>query len=266
LFPNYDDKNRRSRNYRKALSLLRKHIDVVERKMSAQDWKEINYEAVPSQASANYREAFLRNDNERYSEFISAVQKGESKINASVSYPYEIARKYSHGNYERKIALDATLEEMWKALPNYVTEDKKYLILADVSGSMNGLPMDVSISLAIYFAQRTQGAFHGKFMTFETQPHLMSINDNASLADNLQLVGSAPWGGSTDLYAAFNKVLSAAVRGNVPAEEMPEALIVITDMEIDDGWGSGNGFDDNFTETMRRKFAEAGYKMPTLVW
>ena len=47
------------REYRKGLSALRKHLDVVERKMSSQNWQSIDYETVPSKANLNYNKAFL---------------------------------------------------------------------------------------------------------------------------------------------------------------------------------------------------------------
>lgn len=53
-------------DYRKTLSELRKYIDVTEVKMSAKEWGDINYEAVPSKAMNNYSSAFARNDYDRF--------------------------------------------------------------------------------------------------------------------------------------------------------------------------------------------------------
>lgn len=265
FYPEIADFNTRAAHYRKDLSKLRAKIDVVETKMSSQEWGEIKYDGVPSKAATNYRSAFFRHDTERYQEYLDSVSKGTAKINAGALYPYEIIRPYSklcRGWGSPNVKLDQTLEEQWKALPNFVTEDKKFLIIADVSGSMSGLPMDVSVSLAIYFAERNQGAFHGQFMTFESEPSFIEIPDGATLADKVNIVGAAPWGGSTNLEAAFNLVLEAAVRGNVSPEDMPEALVVITDMEIN-SYGMKK---ITFTQMMKEKFEAAGYQMPVIVW
>jgi hypothetical protein len=264
FYPEIEEFDRRAAVYRRNLSKLRAKIDIVESKMSAKEWGEINYENVPSKAASNYREAFVRNDGKRYGEYLSNVSKGTAKINAGALYPYEIIRPYSkqcRGWGSPMVKVDQTLEEQWKALPNYVT-DKNFLIMADVSGSMSGLPMDVSVSLAIYFAERNKGAYHGQFMTFESTPHFIELPDGETLADKVSIVGGAPWGGSTNLKAAFDMILTAAVEGDVKPEDMPEALVVITDMEID-SYGMQKV---NFTQTMKQKFEAAGYKMPVIVW
>lgn len=272
FYPDIQDFDRRAARYRRDLSLLRAKIDVVESKMSAKEWNEINYEAVPSKAATNYREAFKRNDEVRYNEFISKVKTGEAKINAGTLYPYEIIHPYTKhcgGWGHLNLGVDETLEEQWKALPNFVTDDKEFLIMADVSGSMCGLPMDVSISLGLYFAERNKGAYHNMIMTFESTPRFIEIPEYDSktgakltLADKVSLLNDAPWGGSTNLEAAFDTVLKAAVNGKVAPEDMPEALVVITDMEIDAYGGSKT----TFTDAMKERFELAGYKMPTIVW
>ena len=58
------------REYRHMLTALRRHLDVVEARMTANDWLSINYERVPSKAGLTYRKAFLKHDQERYSKYI----------------------------------------------------------------------------------------------------------------------------------------------------------------------------------------------------
>lgn len=253
--------------YRKTLSLLRRYLDVTEQKMSANEWGEIKYENVPSVCHNRNRNAFVKHDDERYSAFLKAVEKGESKINAAALFPYDIVGKYMEdcGWYTYARDTDATLEAQWKALPNYVKEGRNYLIMADVSGSMAGRPMETSVGLGLYFAEHNKGAFANCFMTFSSMPELVHFDPKLSLAERVNKALHAPWGGSTNLEAAFNHLLKSAIARDVPADEMPEALIVITDMEINPYWAFPNGA-SNFTETMRRKFEGLGYKLPTLVW
>jgi hypothetical protein len=147
-------------------------------------------------------------------------------------------------------------------MPNFVTEDKDFLVVADVSGSMMGQPMDVSVSLAIYFAERNKGEYHGKFMTFSSRPTLMNLSDDLSLRDKVSIVENADWGGSTNLKAVFDTVLTGAINGHLKQSELPAAVVVITDMEID----YYNCCDTSFTQHMRERFKAAGYEMPTIVW
>ena len=104
------------RRYRKTLSTLRKYLDVVEVKMSAKEWGEINYSTVPSQANLKYSDAFLRNDEDRRRKYLESLKKGETKINASVAQPHEIVSKYNDGSwYYRLNEYNTTLEEMLEA-------------------------------------------------------------------------------------------------------------------------------------------------------
>ena len=244
--------NTTPREYRKTLSALRKYIDVTEVKMSANKWTDIDYKAVPSNAMSNYGSAFARHDYEGFTRYMDTVKSGDVKINAATLYPYNVIETM-YGN--RDVA-----EAQWKALPNYVEGDNNFLIMADVSGSMMGRPMATSVGLAIYFAERNHGAFANKFMTFTDIPRIVDVTgDNlfdkyCSVTDHV--------GYNTNLEAAFDVILSTAVRTKCPQADLPKALVIISDMEID-YWGGGSL---TFTEEMRKRFADAGYEMPKLVY
>lgn len=244
--------NTTPRDYRKTLSALRKYIDVTEVKMSANKWTDIDYKAVPSNAMSNYGSAFARHDYEGFNRYMDAVKSGDVKINAATLYPYNVIETM-YGN--RDVA-----EAQWKALPNYVEGDNNFLIMADVSGSMMGRPMATSVGLAIYFAERNHGAFANKFMTFTDIPRIVDVTGNdlfdkyCSVTDHV--------GYNTNLEAAFDAILSTAVRTKCPQEDLPKALVIISDLEID-YW---NGGALTFTEEMRNRFADAGYEMPKLVY
>ena len=245
------------RGYRKTLAQLRRYLNVTEVDLSARSYEKILYPQVPSKAMNNYRNAFLRNDEERFREYLDKVSSGEEKINASVLYPYDIVEKILYGGVED----DPVLEAQWKALPNYVEDEKRCLIMADVSGSMGGRPMATSIGLAIYFAERNKGPFAGRFMTFSARPELVEIKGE-NLAEKIRYVENAEWNMNTDLEAAFDLVLRTAVRNKVKQEELPESIVVITDMEFDQ-CVSGN---DLFYDTMKAKYEAFGYQIPNIVF
>lgn len=244
--------NTTPREYRKTLSALRKYIDVTEVKMSANKWTDIDYKAVPSNAMSNYSSAFARHDYEGFNRYMDAVKSGDVKINAATLYPYNVIETM-YGN--RDVA-----EAQWKALPNYVEGDNNFLIMADVSGSMMGRPMETSVGLAIYFAERNHGVFANKFMTFTDIPKIVDVAGN-DLFDKYCSV-SDHVGYNTNLEAAFEAILSTAVRTKCPQADLPKALVIISDLEID-RW---NGGSLTFTEEMRKRFTEHGYEMPKLVY
>lgn len=133
--------------------------------------------------------------------------------------------------------------------------------MADVSGSMRGRPMATSIGLAIYFAERNVGAYHNLFMTFSDRPETVILRGE-TLEQKIHNVSRANWDNNTDLKAAFERVLEIAEKHNTPQEEMPKAIVVISDMEID---CCGNR-EWSFYDKMANKFRKAGYVIPNIIF
>ena len=259
------------RKYRKMLSALRKHINVTERLMSAGEWAKIDYAKVPSYAMHNYGSAFAKHDYQRFNAYLQSVKKGEVKINASVLYPYDLVEKYMNTREMRTYYGDcfvarnenAVVEAQWKAMPNYLTKPVNAVVMADVSGSMCGRPMATSIGLATYFAQHNTGHYHNQYLTFTSEPEFINIREGASLLECVKKVAEAGVGYSTNLEQAFLAILETAVNYRVPKNEMPKALVVISDMEIDKYMRPGRHWD--FLDVMRHRFANYGYALPKIV-
>lgn len=238
--------------YRKTVKEIRAKIKIVEAQMSAQKWPDINYSAVPSQAARIYRKAFARHDEVRYNAFIEKAEKGEVKINAKTLYPYQIYKSVQD-DYSK------TLEALWNQLPDY-TQGKNALVVADVSGSMAGDPMSVSVSLALYFAERNKGQFQDHFITFSGHPTLQRVVGK-NLNDRMNSIERAEWEGNTDLQAVFNLILNTATKNSTPESEMPETIYIISDMEFDACVEGATNF-----EVIKEKYQEAGYKLPNVVF
>ena len=246
--------------YRKMLSNLRKHIRVTERLMSEQEWDKIDYEAVPSKAMAQYTNAFVRHDKERFGEYREALCEGKAKVNASTLYPYDLVKNYCYWyNGQQNLLAD----EQWKSLPNYIDGEHNVVVMADVSGSMAGRPMETSIGLAIYFAEHNKGDYHNLYMTFTDEPHFIQLREGATLKENVGQVMNTDVGYDTNLEKAFSYILKHAIRGNVKPEDMPEALVVISDMEINRMEKDYGQY--SFIDAMRKRFEEEGYELPKIV-
>lgn len=235
--------------YRKMLSGLRKKISLVEQKMSKREFGTIEYEKVPSQASLKYRKAFKRNDEDRYTNYLNSVSKGEEKINTSTLYPYQV--------YEA-VGTPAA-EQLWANLPDY-TQGKNAIVVADVSGSMRGRPMSVSVSLALYFAERNKGQFKDYFITFSEYPSLQKIQ-GVTLRDNISSIERADWSMTTDIEAVFNLLVDTAVKNETPPNEMPETIYIISDMEFDKASSGTTNY-----ELIDQRYRDAGYERPNLVF
>ena len=251
------------RQYRKMLSALRAHLKVVESLMSAGKWDEVEYPAVPSYAMKNYRKAFSNHDKVRFGEYIASLNKGEAKINASTLFPYDLVHQYMAGRYNAGRNTDAIIEAQWKALPNYIEGENNILVMADVSGSMWGRPIETSIGLATYFAQHNAGDYHGLYMTFTDRPHFIDISRETTLAGCVAKVNNTDVGYSTNLDRAFQYILDHAIEHEIKNEDMPKALVVVSDMEIDPYFRGRRNMD--FVQKWVREFAKFGFTCPKLV-
>lgn len=249
------------KKYRKLLSYLRNKIRIIENNLREKDYSEIKYEQVPSLAMNKYRGAFYRNDEEKFNKYLEDVKSGKKEIKASTLYPYDIVRSYLQ---EHKI--NNVLEEQWKALPDYLSgAECKSLVVADVSGSMYGFPINVSVSLALYLSERMKGVYANKFITFDTNPKLIEINPKTSLCAKIEKVYNADWGGSTNIEKVFDLILKIAVDNDLQQSDLPEQVIVITDMNFDMGTYRDRNKKKLF-KNIKNKFKQNGYELPKLIW
>ena len=259
------------KQYRKMLSELRAKIDIVERKMTQNQWSEIEYDKLPSKAGLQYRNAFYRHDQDRYEEFMMPKDEQGVKVNAGTLYPYEIVKKVPFDHWsESSMYIDdierATLNNYWKNIPDYINGDSTdALAVIDVSGSMCGTPMEVAVSLGLYVAERNKGKFKNHFITFHSVPELIELDENDDFCSKVQKIKEAEWGGSTDLEATFDLILNTAINYNLPQSELPEILYIVSDMMFDQIQGY-NRDNETVIENAKLKFEVAGYKIPHLVF
>lgn len=243
--------------FKRLLRQLRTKAKVVESLMSTGQWDKIDYPSVPSRAMMIYRNAFVRHDETRFSEYINKALNGEEKINSSTLFPYDIIEKYLYGIEDNNV-----LEAQWRQLPDYVDSDVNAMVVADVSGSMDGRPLATSIGLAMYFAEHNKGAFHNLFMTFSEDSDIVELKGE-TLDQKVKFLKKVHWDFDTNLEAAFDKVLDVAVTNNIPKEEMIKSLIIVSDMEINQ---CTMGDDWSFYDSMKRKYNTAGYELPNVVF
>jgi hypothetical protein len=257
------------KQYRKSLVGL---TNVVETKMCAKDWNSIEFGKLPSVASARYQKAFGKNAYESYSAYIQSLVKGEAKINAGAVYPYDVTKSLNHGN-------STVANEQWKALPNYMEGANDMILpVVDVSGSMSSPAgssktvtcMDVAISLGLYISERNEGPFKDAFITFSSNPRLQVLS--GSLKDRYAQMSQSDWGMSTNLEATFKLILDQATKHKLSQDEMPNKILILSDMEFNSATGGGGWRNDarswNTTaqQMIEKMYSDAGYKMPQIVY
>jgi len=252
------------RDYRKNLSLLRSVIDVVERKISRGNFNDINFEHLPSLALKKYSSTFS-NKSEEFPNFLREVEKGNKKLNSGTLYPYEITNKIH--DFMLKPQEREYLELAWKSLPNYVSKEENSLVVVDVSGSMSATfdipqPIDVAVSLGIYFAERNIGAFKDYFMTFSHSPKVLKLKGD-TLFDRVKNLRTSEWGMNTNLQSIFSSMLKFAKENNVPESELPKKVYIISDMQFDVAMPDNSL--TNF-EAIKEKYVQSGYELPKVVF
>ena len=235
--------------------MLTSMSNTVEQKMCANEWETIQYSTVPSVAGKRYAGAFHKHDYVRYASYISDVMEGKEKINASVLFPSDLVAKVFREH-------DAfAYNAMWKNLPNYMEGcTERILPVCDVSGSMTGQPMEVSIGLGLYISERNEGPFKDVVLTFSESPQFHKIS-GMTLSERAHNLRQANWGMNTDLAKTFKVILERAIENKVPQKDMPTKLLIISDMEFDQACGRHTNLD-----VIRNMYAETGYTMPSIVF
>ncbi len=250
--------------YRKLIVGL---TQVVETQMCAKNWNEINFSHVPSVASARYQKAFGRNASEAYTRYIQELQKPQSerdpavKINASAVFPHDVVKSVASGNA-------AVADAQWQALPNYVG-DARVFPMVDVSGSMGSVrysapgrvqPIEVAVALGLYLSDKNTGPFKDLFLTFSANPEIVKVK--GSLSEKIHQMSTSAWQMNTNLHAAFDRLLQVAVNGKAAQEDMPQMLLILSDMQFD----ACTRYDDRALDMIARKYEQAGYNMPKIVF
>lgn len=248
------------KEYRKLLVSL---SNTVEQKMCAQEWKNIDYEKLPSLAQARYSNAFMKHDPTGYGNYLESLQKDEAKVNTQAVYPYDVIKTLNRGN--SKMA-----ESMWKNLPDYLDgSDRNILPLVDVSGSMGALVggnsnvtcMDVAVSLGLYLSERNEGAFKNRFMTFSSTPKINILS--GTLSNRYNSLSRADWGFSTDLGAAFDQLLNVSVSLGISQDEMPSDILILSDMQFN---GCVKNANTSAHKAAKARFAQHGYELPNIIF
>lgn len=253
--------------YRKIISSF---TDVVEQKMCKGMWDDINFSSVPSLAASRYKKCFNRHT-EKYAEYIFKLVSGDKSVSvaAGAIYPYDVIKGVGNLDWKpyTKTEQDLIIEQ-WKALPNFVG-DASILPLVDVSGSMttfagnnqNLTCMDIAVSLGLYLAEKNVGEFKDVFLTFSAKPKLVHLRGN--IIQKIQQMVKSDWGMNTNLHAAVKLILKTAIDGNVPQEEMPKLLLVLSDMQFDFCVQDSSL---NAMNMIKQEYEQHGYTMPKIVF
>lgn len=262
------------KRYRQTLSALRRYLKVVEVNMSANMWEDIDYEAVPSRANLIYADAFMKHDEDRRSAYLENVQSGTAKMNSKANFPYNVIHEYAKdmemaywGEIDvTSIKTKPTVEAAWKALPNMSME--RVLVVQDTSGSMSAeisgslTALEVAQSLSIYFSERLTSAFKDKIVLFSSKPKFIDLSKCKSLLEKILTLYRFNECSNTNIESTFNLILRTAEANKLEQKDLPDTVLIVSDMEFDEGTYDN----DFFMDRIEKRFKARGYKVPKLVF
>ena len=241
--------------------LLVNNTNVVEQKMCAKDWDAIDFSKIPGRAMSMYNGTFRKRDEtkSRYSEYLTNVSAGKANMNVATTVN---AHEAFFQNEEFAQAAFTTMKE------KLAKTDKKILVVSDTSGSMTGTPMKVSIALSILFGSLLTGPFRNCCIPFSDIARFISWTDGATIRQIIKAVQTGEVA-NTDLQAVFDLILTTAIKHKVTQEDMPDFLLIISDMQFDhavdfNGYGRNASIDN--IDLMKKKFSDAGYTIPQIIF
>jgi hypothetical protein len=244
------------------LTPLRYYLKIVENYMCSNRWEEIDFSIVPSCAMNRLKNAFQKHTPEKFADWLNAVKEGKSKINAGQLQPHEIAKHYINGG-----EYDEVVELQWQQIVENTSKLGNFedsIVLSDVSGSMDGVPMEVSIALGILISSLTAEPFRNIVISFDTNPTMHIIPDSCTtLQQKVESMKEIPWGGSTNLYKVFELLLNRAKQYGISQDQMPKRLYILSDMQFDAAIGSDT---KTVFESIEDMYSNTIYKRPDIIF
>jgi hypothetical protein len=290
------------RVYRRTCAFLNKKIDTSEVKMCGKVWATINPDHVPGRLMKRCKLAFFnqrevkigRSEHivercpgvedrvtcaQNFKEHLEDVKSGKKEMKgANVTMPHEHVHEILHKNVSEE-GLD-TIQAQWGAETLKAGGLGKVVPMCDFSGSMAGVPKEVSLALGILISEVASPAFADHILTFDSTPRWHSFTGKNTLQEKVRSIGGLGQGLSTDFQKACDLVLSRLVEHKVAPEDAPTDLLVLTDMGFDQACGAGaysyytgNTYALNTKQKpwqthfqmIRENFARHGYQPPRII-
>jgi Domain of unknown function (DUF2828) len=252
-----------NKKYRKDVTKLTSYLALPEVLLTAKRADEIEIYRAASKATKILTRAFLNenksgdfrsNDPKRMrlrDMFLDTII--ERGLKGTQVMPHEIVSTIMKNGHQistgMKLSLDAQWKSIWKDVVEQVQakaaaeglefDPTRMVPICDVSGSMSGVPMEVSIALGIGISEITHPAFQNMVMTFSHIPEWFRLSPDDTIVEKVQKLERAPWGMNTDFEKAYDLVLQVCRDNRLGREDMP-CLIVFSDMQFDQASTAGS--------------------------
>ena len=249
-----------NKEYRK---LIVSGSDVTEAFMSANKWQDIKLEVVPSLCMMRSSKAFQKHIPNKWDDFINS---DKTTIKTEVAYPHELVRMLKAGVEE------PVIEKAWASMIDRdLVCGHRLLPVIDQSGSMFGTTIsgnvdlgDAAATLGMYISEFLPGSLHRRFVTFSERPKVIHWKDD-TFSTSLRTVQREDHL-NTNIAAVFSTLLDYATALDVPNDQMPEGLIILSDMQFDSAGSQMQHPSKTVIEQSCDAWEAAGYTRPSLVF
>jgi Mg-chelatase subunit ChlD len=262
LFPKCpSEKGLQQRLYRKMKTAINAKLATIEVMMCDDRFEDINMSSVPSVAMKKYRKAFLNEDLKsgeiRHPDNEGRMAARDNLLEAAASTdpkksikggqltPADIAKQFMRPEYSGSAqrlsdAEKQVLFAQWDDMRSKVAGKGRPVVpVADVSGSMAGVPMENAVALSILLSEVTIDAFRDRVITFHEKPTWVDLSKATTLEQKVHTVQAAPWGMSTNMHAVFLLIVDVVRKNRLTADQVPD-LAIFTDMQFDTAFGAGH--------------------------
>ena len=260
--------------YRKILSLLNKKLDTLQIKQCGKKWSSIDFNTVTSISLIKQKKAFLnikKDGKERYpddSDRIKCAENFNNHVQLAIKGGVEMkGKRVGMGDFTKEaISLmysfncDTEIEllnSQWRDNSRQNDALGNMIAMVDVSGSMDGDPMNVAIALGIRIAEKS--LLGKRVMTFSSNPKWVNLEKYDDFFSQVKVIKQAEWGMNTNFYAALDRILDAIIQNKMdPVDVQNMVLVILSDMQMDAG---DNCDKQTLYDSMKTKYENAGIRV-----
>ena len=260
-------------DFRKLISSLNTKLDTVQIKQCANNWSEIDPTKQTSITMHKQKKAFLnlkKNGEQRseqddrvscanhFKEFAEKADKGEVEVKGSRIGLNDFTKEALElvSSSQQKSDEAAILNAQWLDNSKQTGALGKMIAMVDVSGSMNGDPMNAAIALGIRVAEKSM--LGKRVMTFSASPSWVNLQGQDKFVDMVATVSRADWGMNTNFAAALKMILDAIVSQKLKPDDVEDMVLVIfSDMQMD----QADRQSTSLIDTIEQQYAEAGQRL-----
>lgn len=233
---------------------------TVESKLSHHNTNEINFEHVPSLAAIKYAKRFANGEDtkERYAQYLEDVRSGKKELKVSTTNVYDI--------YKNRTKIDADLffDKLEKIAINCVP-------VVDTSGSMWDGNDSMGKALAVgHYLAKCSTYMPNKVVSFSSHPQLITLGQENAYFKNHVFYGNL----NDDYYSdsVYRNEIGSMYTGDCTntdlgkvmellkmVDEVPEYIVVLSDMEFDNGSKYSK-------DALMKLWKEKGYRTKIVWW